>query len=1093
MREHNIEAIYTLSPMQQGMLFHALYSTVPTVYLEQFHCEFHGRLDRSAFREAWQRVTDRHPVMRTFFVWEKQEKPLQIVRESFEILWREEDWTRRTSAERWADLERFLEADRELGFELSDKPPSRFALLRVSDDIHHFVWSFHHILLDGWSVAIVFEEVLAYYEAIVEKKPLKLPSPRPYVDFIAWLKRRDLAGDETFWRRALEGIKYPTPLFAGSEPAEPSGAGVYLDEQMELSAALTADLEALARTHRLTLNTLVQGLWALLLSRLSGEQEVVFGATVSGRDSGPAGMESRVGLFINTLPVRVRTKGEEPLLPWLARLQDFLVEMREHEHASLVDIQGWGDVPRGMPLFESILVFENYPLDRSRSGPHNLAAVNAGFWTHTNYPLHLRVGQGKQLRLHVTHDRHRIDTAMVRAVLEQFRTLAEQMVADPGKRLDAYSLVTAEARSILPDPTASLPEDPSLRPLTEEFESWASRTPTAPALRQSGRICTYDDLRESTLRLARSLVAKGLTAGEVVAVSGPPSFGLIAGMLAAFFSGGILLPLDRRLPVGRQRLVVREAGVKHIVYVGRRRSGDTWLWDVASSVVEVGENGSADSVSEPTTGSAHPGLDDAAYVFFTSGTTGTPKGILGTHKGLSHFLKWQRTTFSIGPRDRFSHLTSLSFDAVLREVFLPLTSGASLCLPESEAEFEGGRVLPWLDREQVSILHTVPTLARSWIADAPRGVHLTHLRYVFFSGEALTGRLVRRWREAFPDSGEVVNFYGPTETTMIKCAFRIPAEISEGVQSIGKPLPQTQALVLSDRRRLCGIGEVGEIAIRTPYGTRGYINDAEGNRNRFAVNPFRDDERDVLYYTGDLGRYRPDGRLDFLGRKDGQIKVRGARVEPGEIEAVLSRHETVKEAAADLRKVGTEDMLIAYLVLRAGSSLRIRELRDHLKTKLPEYMIPVAFVELPSLPMTANGKLDRDSLPVPTDTPRIDEGELVPPRTPVEQVLAGVWNEVLGRDRIGVLDNFFDLGGHSLRAAKVVSRIRSVFRVDLSIKHLFENPTVAGLATVLLSDGNAAEVAKTAELFLRVAELSEDELEGLLEEKSLSRSQRGRI
>ncbi|MGH9318307.1 MAG: non-ribosomal peptide synthetase, partial [Vicinamibacteria bacterium] len=434
-----------------------------------------------------------------------------------------------------------------------------------------------------------------------------------------------------------------------------------------------------------------------------------------------------------------------------------------------------------------------------------------------------------------------------------------------------------------------------------------------------------------------------------------------------------------------------------------------------------------------------------------------------------------------------AQLTAVSFDAILRDVFLPLTSGACLVIPEAAMDLGADRVLPWLSREKVTVLHGVPTLLESWLASAPEGMRAEHLRWVLFSGESLTFELARKCRTGMGARG-VVNLYGPTETTMTKCFYVVPDDCpEEGLVPAGEAMPQTQALVLREDGVRCGIGEAGEIAIRTPYRTRGYVNGDQDDKTRFRPNPYRNDRDDLLYYTGDLGRCRANGSLEFLGRKDSQLKVQGARVEPSEVEQCLSLHPSVAQSAVVGQRTKSGMSLVAYAVARPGAVVELRELKRHLRERLPEYMVPQSIVALESLPLTASGKLDRKALSSIRGSAK--EAAMRPspvlPRTPLEQVIAGIWCEVLDRSEISVEDDFFDLGGHSLLATQLVSRIRSAFRCDLPLREFFENPSVAGLARSLTADPEAfPRVVRTAEILLEIAHLSDDAAESLLAERA---------
>jgi acyl carrier protein len=451
---------------------------------------------------------------------------------------------------------------------------------------------------------------------------------------------------------------------------------------------------------------------------------------------------------------------------------------------------------------------------------------------------------------------------------------------------------------------------------------------------------------------------------------------------------------------------------------------------------------------------------------------------LGCHKGLSHFLAWQRTAFEIGPKDRVAQLTNPSFEVILRDIFLPLTSGATLHLPEEDVSPGSDRIPAWLDRHGITVIHVVPTLAQTWLASTLEGVGLGKLRWAFFGGEPLTVGLVRRWREAFFESGEIVNLYGPAETTLAKCFQIIPEEPFSGVQPIGSPLPDSQALILNGNGQLCGVGEIGEIVIRTPFRTLGYVNAPEEQQKRFVKNPFRDDLNDLVYYSGDQGRYRADGTLEILGRLDDQVKIRGVRVEPDEITAILGQHPRLKACFVAARKDQQGDNILVAYVVASSNPVTTGDLRSYLAAHVPAALIPSAFVFLEKLPFTPNGKVNRRALPEPELGKPESESAFIAPRTPVEQSLAKIWCQVLKLQRVSVCDNFFDLGGHSLVATQVVSQIRREFNVEIPLRAIFERPTIEGLALSLLErQTNEADPDEMEQLLAEVESLSEETVE----------------
>lgn len=639
----------------------------------------------------------------------------------------------------------------------------------------------------------------------------------------------------------------------------------------------------------------------------------------------------------------------------------------------------------------------------------------------------------------------------IQAFLHQFRTVAEQVIQNPHRPLAAYSLLTQEAHAHVPDPSVPLaaPRQPRI---PELITRWALDTPDHPAVRQGAQQWSYGELVAQAEKLGHFLAAGGLKAGTVVAISGPPSFGLIVGLLGVLQRGGVLLMVDPALPDVRKSLMLEEANAQVLLLVQANDAAVSWAQLEGIPHVYVSphtghmQHGDPPLLSIRKSEPSFP-AGDPAYIFFTSSTTGKPQGIVGSHQSLSHFLTWQRDTFAITPADRVAQLTGLSFDVVLRDIFLPLVSGGALCLPEEADRSDEERVLHWLDREHITVLHTVPTVATSWLATGTKDIPLSTLRWVFFAGEPLTEQLVRKWRTAFPGSGELVNLYGPTETTLAKCFYHIPEEPHHGVQPIGRPLPNTQVLIMNERHQLCGIGELGELVIRTPFCSLGPLPSQEPMRSFFHQNPYAPKTQKDLYFTGDLGRYRPDGTVEILGRMDDQVKIRGVRIEPNEVMTALTTHPSVHACFVMAREDHTDSpALVAYVVPEAATTPTTFELRSYVASQLPAAMIPNIYIFLAVLPYAPNGKIDRQALPLPEAARETLDVAFVAPRTPMEAAIAAIWQEVLKLDQLSIHDNFFDLGGHSLLATQVVSRVRASYQVALPLATLFKCPTIEALA-----------------------------------------------
>lgn len=1049
MSKRSIESVYHLSPMQQGMLFHSLYAPESGVYFEQLSATLRGNLNLTAFERAWQRVVDRHAILRTAFVWKSLDTMLQVVHRHVPLLPDRRDWRGLSTDERQSQLDAFLRADRARGFDLSQAPLMRLTLLRIADDAHEFVWSHHHALLDGWSLPLLLGEVFAFYEAFRQGEDLRLETPRPYREYINWLQRQDVARAEAFWREHLAGLSAPTPLTVDRAAEHAADREKRHDElEMQLSVTKTAELEGLTRKHRVTLSTLIQGAWALLLSRYSGEESVVFGATVSGRPPGLEGVESMIGLFINTLPVRAEIPSEIAVAHWLRALQAHLADVRQYEYSSLAQIQGWSEVPRGMPLFDSILVFENYPVDASlRERRWSLGIENVRAIEQTNYPLTVVSGPGRRLSLKISYDCRRFDVDVIRRMLGHLGTLLEGMAADPGRPLGSLPLLTVgERQQLLVEWNATHMPYPADRCVHELVEVQAARIPDAVAVSFEDQQVSYAVLNRRANQLAHHLQSHDVGPETLVGICTERSSDMIVGMLGVLKAGGAYVPLDPNYPEERLSFMLEDAQVSVLLTQANVMERLPVLsnpglvicldadWEIIAGEAE----------GEPEGRVASKNL---AYVIYTSGSTGRPKGTLLQHQGLCNFAAAFIRQFELTEDSRFLQFASFGFDASIAEIFAPLVAGASVHLARAETLLSIPDLTGFLQRHGI----TAATLPPAVLSLLP-AEESPELRTVASVGEACSPDIVKRWAPG----RRFVNGYGPTETTIGACWCEVEV-LPPGATNvpIGRPIANLRIYILDSNLQPVSIGVPGELHIGGPGLARGYLHRADLTAERFIPDPFSGEAGARLYRTGDLVRYAASGDVEFLGRIDHQVKLRGFRIELGEIEAVLAGLPTLRQAAVVMRpvetgdpstKVAGEKQLVAYLVPSEDTDLDLGAVRDVLRERLPGYMVPSSFLVLEALPLTASGKVDRRALPAPEGI-RPDIGAVyTAPRTPVEEVLAEMWARSLNVERVGVYDDFFDLGGHSLIATQLVSQVRRAFEVELSLRELFEAPTVAGLA-----------------------------------------------
>ena len=1062
-----------LSFAQQRVWFFEQLTQNSQAYIIPQGLRLTGFLNVAVLQQSLDAIVAHHEALRTNFILSDDGSPVQVIGEPRSVELMVLDLTNEQESDVDEQVQSILKREAQRPFDLASDLMLRATLIPIDQQEHILLLVMHHIASDGWSIGILWKQLAAVYEVGANGgSPLQtLPKlPIQYADFAVWqsqwmqkvgdLGRSPQVMQLDYWKNQLAGANTTLEL-PTDRPRPPIQTFQAAQQSLVLPKTMTEALNALSRRESATLFMTLLAAFKTLLYRYVGQEDILVGTAIAGRNR--AEIEEMIGFFLNTLVLRTDLSGNPSFRELLGRVRTVALGAYANQDIPFEKLVEELHPQRNLnrhPLFDVLFNFLNTPQRALELPGLTLSSLELNE-SESKFSMTLYVEERLgDLSLQLVYQRDLFSAERMTCLLNQFQYLLEQIVATPDNPIGLYSLVTPESRPLLPDPSAMLPQ-PEYELVTTMFTNWVNRTPEHSAVCQGSCSWNYSELSTSAHALARVLLSHGVKRGEVVAVFGSRSFGLIASMMGVLLSGGVLLTIDPKLPQHRQQIMLQEAKAKHLLYIGGQRPENKEIWESFAIICVDTDTGVATHSATDSSEAIHLPIlfpDDAAYIFFTSGTTGVPKGVLGCHKGLAHFLNWQRQTFAVDQQDRSAQLTGLSFDVVLRDVFLPLTSGATLCLPAEGDELEPTRILRWLEREQISLLHTVPTLAQSWLVNVPPSVSLRTLKCIFFAGEPLKDTLVRRWRENFP-SGEIVNLYGPTETTLAKCCYRVPADILPRVQSIGSPLPETQALVLAENNQLCGIGELGQIVLRTPFRSLGYINASIENRSRFVKNPFRNDELDLLYYTGDRGRYGLDGSVEILGRLDRQVKIRGVRIELGEIETVLAQHPVVREVVVIVREDQPGDQrLVAYIVPNLEQVSTTDELRRFLKDKLPNYMLPSAFVVLDALPLTQNGKVDRLALPFLSQFRQEPEVTFVAPRDELEQKLTQIWSEVLGIQPIGVRDNFFDLGGHSLLAVRLFAQIEKEFGTKIPLATLFQSGTVEALAKMICQEQQPADL-----------------------------------
>ncbi|MBG7135094.1 non-ribosomal peptide synthase/polyketide synthase [Pseudomonas aeruginosa] len=1073
-----VEDLYPLSPMQQGMLFHSLYQQEAGDYINQLRVDVDG-LHPESFRAAWQAALDEHDVLRSGFLWQGAfETPLQVVRKRVEVPFSVLDWRGREDLA--AALDELAAGEGRLGFDLSEAPLLRLVLVRTDEERYHLIYTNHHILMDGWSNSQLLGEVLQRYRG--ETPPR---SGGRYRDYIAWLQRQDAALAEAFWLPRLRQLDEPTRLGQSIAQAKQRGKG-YAERLRELDGEQTRRLAELAREQKITVNTLVQAAWLMLLQRYTGQDSVAFGATVAGRPAELNGIEEQIGLFINTLPVIATPLPQQSLASWLQAVQGENLALREFEHTPLYDIQRWAG-QGGEALFDNILVFENYPVSQmlQQQASQGLAFGAVGNHEQTNYPLTLSVSLGQRLELQFAYDREHFDDASVARLDRHLTHLLAQMVERPASTcLAEFQLLeAAERRQAIFDWGRNPGRYPDERSVEQLFASRAAMEPERVALLFEERQLSYGELNAQANRLAHRLIELGVGPDVLVGIAVERGLEMIVSLLAVLKAGGAYVPLDPEYPQERLGYMIEDSGIALLLSQSHLLQRLPAASGIACLALDQAWDWQDRPASDPQL-RAHP--QNLAYVMFTSGSTGRPKGVGISRESLSRHTHVSLAFFGIGPDDRVLQFSTFNFDGFVEQLYPPLACGASVVLRGTEIWDSETLYREIVERRITTVDLTTAywnMLAKDFANQGVRDYGA--LRQVHAGGEAMPPESLVAWKAAGLEHVRLLNTYGPTEATVtvttLDCAPYVDgSKAIPATMPIGKVLPGRAIYLLDDAGQPAPVGAVGELVIGAELLARGYFKRPDLTAARFIPDPFDEQGGGRLYRTGDLARYGADGVIEYVGRVDHQVKVRGFRIELGEIEACLGEHPAVREALVIAVEGAAGAQLVAYLVPQAealaSATLEVQaalrnELKALLRDSLPEYMVPAHLLFLERLPLSPNGKVDRKALPAP-DASLLQEA-YVAPRSELECQVAAIWQEVLKLQRVGLDDHFFELGGHSLLAINVISRIQLELGMKLTPQLLFQFPTLGLFVSNLEKAGGQVDTSKLNKLEALLDEMEE--------------------
>lgn len=1074
-----VEDVYPLTSAQAGMLFHSLSAPDRDMYIGRFAVRLDGVDDPAALATAWQRLVDRTPVLRTRVVWQDVARPLQVVETGVRLACQHQDLRALPQDAQDQELERIWGERLDQGLALDAAPLLQVALVRLDDQVGTMFWSIHHLVIDGWSFSELLSDLLEEYAAAATGHAARGVARRPYRDYLAWLDDQDPQAAEEYWRSRMDGLAGPTRL-----PYDRVPVGAHRGRSSErvrrtLDRATSQQLTTAARKSRITLSTLVRGAWAVLLARHSGESDICLGATVSGRPAGLPGAERIIGLFANTIPVRIQVDDDENLLPWLRRIQEQQLDAQLHEHTALTQIQRWSGVEAGTALFDSIVVIENYPAPADAASRHGVRVGLPRGEEHTNFALTLTAQLDDELLLELGYDPALFDPTTAERLADQVVRLMWAMVA-PG------ASDTAVGRLPLLDPAAeswplaaaagvgvAFGNPGCIHDLVDEQ---AARMPGMVAVSCGEEWLTFAALQARTDRLAAELVARGVGRGDLVAICLERGIDPVVAMLGTLKSGAAFVPLDPADPPARLGEMLDDAAARVVLTrrpllaaLAGRPVLPLCLDDLdLDGPLHPGQEGARPLVaSDPR---------DLAYVIYTSGTTGRPKGVSVEHRQMHHMVRaWDHRHGLAALRPRVLSVSTLSVDLFFSDFLLSCLFGGELAVCPPAAMGDPQALTELVLRHRASLLVTVPALARaisaelSWRRSADPSVEMP-LRLLMVGSEGWPVDNAAEVRAALPDRTVVVNAYGSTETTVDSTVFPLERATSAKLGPaafvpVGRPLANTRIHVLDARLRPVPVNVAGDCYIAGDGVSRGYLHRPGLTAQRFVADPYQAGAR--MYRTGDRARWRADGQLECLGRADDQVKIRGFRVELGEVEAALAAHPQVLSAAARLWQTGPGPARLAgYIVPVPGTEPDLADVETLAATLLPAAARPATLTRLSTLPVGPAGTVQRRALPPPSGGSSAARPGRLPAAalTSTEQALAAIWAEVLGVLSVDVDQSFFELGGDSVLSIQVVSRIRTVLGVPLSPRQLFDSPTVARLAAVV--DGavtaGAVEAARSA-------------------------------
>lgn len=1040
---NNVEDVMGLSPVQEGMLFHFLKEPEWEHYHEQLSLTISGKLDLAVFKQAWNDVIQANEMLRALYRWKEVNQPVQIILKEHQLQCKYYDFSDLPSTEQTKQITLQKKADLGRPFSLLEVP-FRIELYKLAFDHHEMVISNHHILYDGWSNGLILKEFFQRYCSLVTGQSSFLPKKPKYKEYIAWLQQQDQEKQNAFWEEYLEGFDTQTPLAIKKHNAVKKGDTA--KHKITLDSFVASQIEAFCREHQVTVASLFYTAWGLLLNRYNNTNDVIFGTTVSGRSGDIEGLEQVVGLFINTLPLRMKIDSETELLTYLKQVNQDIQNRTRFESTSLVNIKQVSLLDKKEELFDTLLVIENYPLDKQLFQENQgLRVTSYEMHEVTNYDVTVAVELFEEINLVFTYEQAMFDRDVVERLAQHYSRIITQLIQQPTRCFRKLELLSERELEELEAWNQTDAWYAFEQPIHQLFREQAKQTPEKIAVICGEASLTYRQLDERTNQLARTLRQHGVGADTIVGICTERSVEMIVGLLGIWKAGGAYLPIDPNIPMERLTYILNDSGTNVVVTQPQFMNKFSKEYNVLNLEDKDTYHSNNDCLDH------NSGPNNLAYVIYTSGSTGKPKGVCIEHHSVVNRLSWMQKAYPISPEDVILQKTPYVFDVSVWELFWWSIQGATVSFLAPGQEGNPECIVEAIQRDKVTTMHFVPSMLHvflEFIEEFEQTHKLKSLQRVFASGEALGVHLVKRFNQLLFEQckTELINLYGPTEACVDVSYFNCSPWIDYEKVPIGKPIDNIQFLIVDRNLMLQPVGVPGQLCISGAGLARGYANNLALTREKFIDHPF--DPEKKLYLTGDLAKWLSDGNIEYLGRVDYQVKVRGFRIELGEIEHQLLEFPGIKEAVVLVKQdKKQDDYLAAYVV--SQEELQVAETKQFLLKRLPEYMVPNVFIRLDEMPLTTNGKLDRKALPAPELTQSAQKTTYVKPQTELERTIADIYKEVLEVESVGLYDNFFDIGGNSLKLIRIYSRLNKALETELTVATLFRYPTIASLTEYL--------------------------------------------